>query len=306
MTTGQGDSQDLVQYRAVYGSLVDSLEFKQLSADARATFLILRVSPECGPAGIFIFYLEPLMDRTGLPRERVQNSLDELEHKGWILREQNVLWIRNALRFTPNFNLTNENHRVSILKQVRTLPKLAIIRKFCDYYKLDAIPHGIPHAIPDQEEVLVLEKEEEKVYEEGERESEREREGVKVKSKRGDVSPPSPPLSVSLSSQTEKPKPKSTTNEKDQSQKNLLTFFQSLKPDTDTKSLDWYREYFTKQGYKPEAVTSAYHEVFTGRTEKQHTYTEPPRDTPGKLPEVLPLLKARRRLQRKGEQMRRR
>lgn len=295
MTRGQSDSQDLVQYRAVYGSLVDSLEFKQLSPDARATFLILRVSPECGPAGIFLFYLEPLMDRTGLPRERVQNSLDELEQAGWIHREQNLLWIRNALRFTPNFNVTNENHRISILKQVRTLPKLAIVRKFCAYYKLDTIPHAIPHAMPDQEEVLVLEKEEEeeKEYEEGERDPKREREGVKVKSKRGDVSPLSSPLSVSFSSQTEKPKTKSTTKEKDQSQENLLAFFRSLKPDTDTKSLDWYREHFTKRGYDPDAVTNAYHQVFSRRTEKQHTHAEPP------------LLKARRRLQRKGEQMRR-
>ncbi len=248
MTRGQSDSQDLVQYRAVYGSLVDSLEFKQLSADARATFLILRVSPECGPAGIFLFYLEPLMDRTGLPRERVQNSLDELEHAGWIVREQNVLWIRNALRFTPNFNVSNENHRIAILKQVRTLPKLAIVRKFCDYYNLDAIPHGIPHAIPDQEKVEVKEKGRGSVRGKPTKQPE-----VAQKSG-GDIPPPSPPLGVSLFGNPEKPK--STTRDKEREQ--IRQFLEAeMRHGQGLKPLSEYLKWFPPR-YDTEVIAAEY------------------------------------------------
>ena len=112
-----------------------------------------------------------LSEATNLPPEDVRNALFELKGEppsegipnpprmGWLMRERNVFWLRNALKFEPSRTLTNDNHRKNVMKHLCGLPKLKIVNDFADYYELvrpfpdlsppPSPPKGIPDPLPD-------------------------------------------------------------------------------------------------------------------------------------------------------------
>lgn len=64
---------------------------------------------------------------------------------GWLHRERQVFWLRNALKFEPSRSLLNENHRKNIADHLAGLPKLKIVNDFADYYGLPKPFPGVSH-----------------------------------------------------------------------------------------------------------------------------------------------------------------
>lgn len=129
-------------YRGVYSSLVDDLDFQQLTPEARLVFHTIRVSSQIGPAGIFRYYIGPLSEQSGLSERKVERCLQELERPkprqtlGWIVREGGILWVVNALRYDPNMHLRDEKHLKSVLRALSSLPQQKIVLRFCDWYRI--------------------------------------------------------------------------------------------------------------------------------------------------------------------------
>lgn len=135
-------------YRGVYCALLDDPDFQRLTPDARLAFFTCRLCPQAGPAAIFRYYPELLALQSGLPPERLELALLELERERWISREGVVLWVRNGLRQDPNMHLSDAKHRKAVLRAVAALPRHDIVVMFCDYYQLTRPFVGPPKALP--------------------------------------------------------------------------------------------------------------------------------------------------------------
>ena len=149
---------DRGEYRSIHTVLVDSPEFIDLSPAAQLVFFQLKL--RLGPSGIAVIPAveHVLAEATGYHPDTIGDAMGDAIAKGFLVRERNVLWIRNGLKFEPSRSLTNENHVTSIVRYIASLPKLKIVKDFADYYDLniewhtpyhtpspaDGIPNGIP------------------------------------------------------------------------------------------------------------------------------------------------------------------
>ena len=166
-------------YRAIHTVLLESPEFVDMSPHAQLIWFHLKL--RLGATGIDVIPAAEavLSEATNLPPEGVRNALFELQGEppsegipnpipegipnpprmGWLMRERNVFWLRNALKFEPSRTLTNDNHRKNVLTHLCGLPKLKVVNDFADYYELvrpfpdlsppPSPPKGIPDGIPD-------------------------------------------------------------------------------------------------------------------------------------------------------------
>ena len=190
-------------YRAIHTVLLESPEFVDMSAHAQLIWFHLKL--RLGATGIDVIPAAEavLSEATNLPPEDVRNALFELQGEspsegipnpipegipnpipegipnpipegipnpprmGWLMRERNVFWLRNALKFEPSRTLTNDNHRKNVMKHLCGLPKLKVVNDFADYYELvrpfpdlspppspqvsppPSPPKGIPDPLPD-------------------------------------------------------------------------------------------------------------------------------------------------------------
>lgn len=123
-------------YRGIFTSLVDDPDFQTLMPNSKLVFYTARLCQQAGAAAIFRYYPEMLVKQTGLTARQVECALQELEHDNWIVREGVILWVRNGLRYDPSLTLANPKHRASVEKALKGLPKLNIVLRFCDYYKI--------------------------------------------------------------------------------------------------------------------------------------------------------------------------
>lgn len=128
-------------YRGVYSSLLDDPDYQRLSPDARLVLLTLRLSVQAGAAAIFRAYGAVIAEQTGLDVHDVEKALEELAasptaDRPWIYREGGIVWVRNALRYDPNIRLADVKHVKSIERAVAALPRLGIVARFCEYYKI--------------------------------------------------------------------------------------------------------------------------------------------------------------------------
>jgi hypothetical protein len=123
-------------YRGIYSALPDDPDFQRLAPDARLTLLVARLCSQAGPAAIFRYYPALLCAQTGLTARRLESALGELERGLWIYREGVIIWIRNGLRHDPCTHLANANHKKSVVRWLKSLPRLKIVLTFCDYYSL--------------------------------------------------------------------------------------------------------------------------------------------------------------------------
>lgn len=127
-------------WRAVYASLVDHEDFRALSPNARLVLFVLRLGPSTTIASIFTYYPAVVQAQTGLSPRALEAALKELEQRPsperpWIVRDRNVLWIRNGLRFDPNLSVSNDNHIVAIRRTVAALPQRSVVvQQFLAYY----------------------------------------------------------------------------------------------------------------------------------------------------------------------------
>ncbi len=151
-----GKSQDdRGVYRAIYVVLWDDPDFLKLPPDAKLVLLNLRTGPLSNMPCIYRFYREAIREQTGLTEKAVNKSLDTLCDTLWITVSDNLVWVRNALRYDPSIYLNNPKHIEAIKKVLIGLPKSKIVIDFCTYYKID-IPYEIPYPIaygiqPEQE-----------------------------------------------------------------------------------------------------------------------------------------------------------
>lgn len=126
---------DKGEYRGVYVALVDSWEFQELSACARACLFVLKL--KLGKAGIDVFYPETLPRYTGHTSADCLSAMEELEQRSWIRTERNVVWLRNGMRFDPTDPMASPNGRSGVANHLNSLPCLPIVEEFADYYGLN-------------------------------------------------------------------------------------------------------------------------------------------------------------------------
>lgn len=128
-------------YRGAYSALVEDQDFQRLSPPARHVLLTLRLSPQNNAASMFRIYPDILASQTGYVAIDLDAALAELQcspspARPWVFLDGPVLWIRNGLRFDPNINLSNANHRIAVLRALAGLPKTRLLARFCKYYRL--------------------------------------------------------------------------------------------------------------------------------------------------------------------------
>lgn len=132
--------------RAIYTAVVHDPDFLALSRTAKLLFYTLKM--ELGASGIDVMYPGQLADLTGIEYPEIQPTLDELEQGEWIRRDQNVVWLRNGLRYDPYLSTTNRRHVQAIVGHLSGLPRVGLVEEFCSYYGLD--PSWIEGGVPDQ------------------------------------------------------------------------------------------------------------------------------------------------------------
>lgn len=126
---------DKGEYRGVYVALVDSWEFQELTACARACLIVLKL--KLGKTGIDVFYPETLPRYTGHTASDCTEAIRELEEHRWIISERNVIWIRNGMRFDPSDPMASPNGRAGVANHLSSLPSLPIVDQFAQYYGLN-------------------------------------------------------------------------------------------------------------------------------------------------------------------------
>jgi hypothetical protein len=105
-------------------------------------FHTIRLSREHRASGIFRYYLQTIITRTGLTMKQVAASLQELaapkpgETIGWILYDDAILWVVNGLRYDPHISLANPHHFTTVKNELAELPHRKIVLTYCDYYKV--------------------------------------------------------------------------------------------------------------------------------------------------------------------------
>lgn len=122
-------------YRAIHAVLVDSPEFQELSPEAMAVFLQIKL--RLGASGIGVLYESAIREAMPKASDRVAAAFTELQDSRWIQREGAVVWLRNGLRYDPHMSLDHAKHRSGVEAHLRALPKLKIVNDFAAYYGLD-------------------------------------------------------------------------------------------------------------------------------------------------------------------------
>lgn len=170
---------DRGKHQSIHTALIDDPTFQKLTPDAKLCFYTLKLM--LGAAGIDVVRAHhlALAEVTGLDSEAVRTALRDLILAGFLLIQQNVLWLKNGLRYNPALNLDNDNHRKSVRTHIEGLPALEIVNAFANMYDFDTVFHGIGDAIAntithtitdtigDQETETETEAEERKKKEEG-------------------------------------------------------------------------------------------------------------------------------------------
>lgn len=135
---------DRGDYRSIYCAFWDDADVHTLS---HLEYRVLTTLKGTLPAsGIGVVYVSQLAERCAAPLEAVEAALSALEKgPGWVVRERNVAWIVNALRFEPTLTPTNPKHRTFLLRLLAPLGlDRPIVRRFQRYY-----PQWFPDAAPE-------------------------------------------------------------------------------------------------------------------------------------------------------------
>lgn len=130
--------------RGIYTAIVHDLDFVPLAPPAKLLWYTLRL--ELGLSGIGVLYAASLPEPTGLSAFDVDAALQELSVTQWLVRERNVMWLRNALRFDPYVNMKGRVHVQSVVGHLAGLPRLKIVSDFCSYYGIEPawLDSGVP------------------------------------------------------------------------------------------------------------------------------------------------------------------
>lgn len=111
-----------------------SPEYECLSIEAAAVLNALRLWPTGNRVGIFAVFREELAHYSKVPLEKVQDSLRELEREKWLVMDGRWVWIRNFLKFDPNYAKTNGKARAGVIAILNGLPRMSLVHQFLSYY----------------------------------------------------------------------------------------------------------------------------------------------------------------------------
>jgi len=140
------------EYRAIHTVLVDGPDYQALTPHAR--LLLLTVKLSLGPCqiGVMPALHATLEERTGLSAADVDQAVAELEHRGWLEVERNVVWVVRGLEYEPSLNAENQKHRAGVKAYVMGIPRLSIVGRFLARYAtqwgLDDLADSHAHAMP--------------------------------------------------------------------------------------------------------------------------------------------------------------
>lgn len=154
------------EYRSTHVVVIYGKDFQQLSPAAKLSWWTLRHM--CGSIGLAVIsaLANQLAELTGHDEPTVAAALDELEHRGWIVREANLVWIVRALEFEPQLDVSDAKHRKGVQRRVAALPNLSIVTRFRARYapwfadEREGLPspsQGAPKAPGSTEQVQMTE-----------------------------------------------------------------------------------------------------------------------------------------------------
>lgn len=158
------------EYRSIHSVIVDTPDFIDLGPIGQLVWFHLKLRLGATGIGVFNAAEAVLEEAIGCHSDgigdaipnAIPNAIAKLIQGGWLVRERNVFWLRNALRFEPSRSMSNANHVKGVASHLTSLPKLTIVNDFADYYHLErpfpglpesngitnAIDNGIPNGIP--------------------------------------------------------------------------------------------------------------------------------------------------------------
>lgn len=149
--------KDTGSYRSKYDAIWKDLDYRRLSPIAKTVLDLLK--SELGRYGIDVCDTDAFHKLVNCTPAEITAALDELERpkpgkpRGWIVRDEHMIWIVNGLRFEPSITLGNPNHWSGARKFADELPSLPIVQLFLAYYGLDGTPPAIASRGPKEPKV---------------------------------------------------------------------------------------------------------------------------------------------------------
>jgi len=136
--------KDTGSYRSKYDAIWKDLDYRRLSPVAKCVLDLLK--SELGRYGIDVCDTDAFHKLINCTPLEITAALEELERakpgkpRGWIVRDEHMIWIVNGLKYEPSITLGNPNHWSGARKFADELPNLPIVAEFLAYYGLDGIP----------------------------------------------------------------------------------------------------------------------------------------------------------------------
>ncbi|HKO16720.1 MAG TPA: hypothetical protein VJU87_10795 [Gemmatimonadaceae bacterium] len=140
--SGSGDESVSIRgdWRPLYLELADDAGFQRLSGRAAKLWLLLKCTLPA--TGIGVVYPSKLCDQMGCGKAELEKAMIELQAprpgytRGWIEREQNIVWIIDGLREAALYSNNVKKHRPYVHRLVAPLPRqLTIVRRFKAEYE---------------------------------------------------------------------------------------------------------------------------------------------------------------------------
>lgn len=129
-------------YRSLYATFWDDAGQQALSD--RAYRVLTALKGTMPMPGISVVFDDLLAKRCGCTENDIQEAFVELERPkvdgspGWIVRERNIIWLVNGLRFEPNISPNDPKHRRFVAECLTQFggeaTPFAIVRRFKEHY----------------------------------------------------------------------------------------------------------------------------------------------------------------------------
>lgn len=139
---------DRGDYRSFYCAFWDNVDTHALSD--RGYRVLTTLKGTLNAAGIGIVYVAQLAERCGKTTAEILTGYTELEtakpdaDSGWIIRERNIVWVVNGLRYEPSLTPNNKLHRAFVrdrcLAPLGDVPIVAAFRRHYPEWFTDASP----------------------------------------------------------------------------------------------------------------------------------------------------------------------
>jgi hypothetical protein len=140
---------DRGDYRSFYCAFWDNADTHALSD--RGYRVLTTLKGTLNAAGIGIVYVAQLAERCGKSTEEIIATYEELERQkpddevGWIVRDRNIVWIVNGLRYEPSLTSNNAKHRAFVRDRcLAPLGDVPIVAAFRRHY-----PEWFPGAVQE-------------------------------------------------------------------------------------------------------------------------------------------------------------